>query len=62
MITIKTKDENVEVDEKDIYLISSVPLFSTYCGIVHFKNADTVYSTQTVFQIKKYWKIKDFIL
>lgn len=37
MITIKTKDENVEVDEKDICLISSVPLFSTYCGIVHFK-------------------------
>ena len=62
MIKIKTKDGNVEIDEKDVYLISSVPLFSTYCGIVYFKNADYIYSTQTVYQIKKILENKGLYL
>lgn len=62
MITIKTKDGNVEVDEKDIYLISSVPLFSTYNGIVYLKSADYISSTQTVYQIKKILENKGLYL
>lgn len=53
MITIKTKDGNVEVDERDISLICTPPLLCSYNGIVYLKNADCIYSTQTVYQIKR---------
>lgn len=62
MITIKTKDGSVEVDEKDIYLISSVPLFYTYNGIVYLENMDYVCSTQTVYQIKEILESKGLYL
>ena len=53
MITIKTKDGNVEVDEKDISLICTPPIFGCCNGIVYLKNADCIYSTYTVYQIKR---------
>lgn len=62
MITIETKDGNVEVDEKDIYLISSVPLFDTYNGVVYLENMDYVYSTQSVYQIKEILESKGLYL
>lgn len=51
MITIKTKDGNVEVDEKDIYLITSgIP--AAFASIVMCKQGKDVLSKSPVLSIK----------
>lgn len=51
MITIKTKDGNVEVDEKDIYLITSgIP--AAFASIVMCKQGKDVLSQSPVLSIK----------
>lgn len=51
MITIKTKDGNVEVDEKDIFLIASgVP--AAFSSVVLCKQGKDILSTSSVYSIK----------
>lgn len=51
MITIETKDGNVEVDEKDIFLITSgIP--PAFCSIVMCKGNKDILSTSSVYAIE----------
>lgn len=51
MITIKTKDGNVEVDEKDISLIASgIP--AAFGSVVLCKQGKDIFSTSSVYNIK----------
>ena len=51
MITIETKDGNVEVDEKNIFLIASgIP--AAFSSIVLCKQGKDIFSTSSVYSIK----------
>ena len=51
MITIKTKDGNVEIDEKDVYLITSgIP--AAFCSVVFCKQGEAILAESSVYSIK----------
>lgn len=51
MITIKTKDGSVEVDEKDIFLITSgIP--AAFCSVVLCKQGKDILAESSVYSIK----------